>query len=371
MGQLDGMGCARPDGGCPVRSPEELSVDVLTLPCRVWATVKAMRGSVVLADDVPVEGGQLELSSGRAARERLSFTLSPDWVPVDEWSPFAPYGQVVRLLVHVAPDGVAPFVVDRGSFLLHEVTWDAGTTGSVKVTAYSLLQRLVDDDFPFPTSPDPKATLSREVERLCAPHLVPVFECDDPVLPGGLSWGNRRVEALGKLADMYGLRFYVSVDDMLHVVDSTRRGVVASYSGEDLLLSESRKASHAVPNKWTAVSNSASGDKSHSGGLSHTVEVDAGPRASALYGVVHKVLQVQAGSQDEIVAAADRAMRETTSSGDERSFRIVQDFRLDLGDLIQVRTPDGEVVAGVVTGLVMDFSGGAQTMRVDVREKVV
>lgn len=354
-----------------MRSPEELSVDVLTLPCRVWATVKVSRGGVVLADGVPVEAGQLELSSGRAARERLSLTLSPDWAPTDEWSPFAPYGQVVRLMVHVEPDGAAPFVVDRGSFLLNEVTWDAGTTGSVKVTAYSLLQRLVDDDFAFPTSPDPKSTLSREVERLCYPHLVPVLECDDPVLPGGLSWGNRRVEALGKLADMYGFRFYVGPDDLLHVVDSTRRGVVASYSGEDLLLSESRKVSHAVPNRWTAVSNSTQGGRSHSGGLSHMVEVNAGPRAVSLYGVVHKVLQVQAGSQDEIVEAADRAMREATSSGGERSFKIVQDYRLDLGDLIRVRTPDGEATVGVVTGLVMDLSGGAQTMRVDVREVMV
>lgn len=371
MGELDGAGCDEGRGVCGVRSPEELSVDVLTLPCRVWCTVKSTRGSVVLADDVPVESGQLELSSGQQTQERLTFNLSPDWTPLNEWSPFAPYGQVVRLLVHVEPQGASPFTVDRGSFLLQEVTWDAGSEGPVKVTAYSLLQRLVDDDFPFPTSPDAKATLKREVERLCYPHLVPVLECDDPVLPGGLSWGNKRVEALGKLADMYGLRFYVGADDALHVVDSTRRGVVATYSGEDLLLTEARKASHAVPNRWTAVSNSTSGDRSHAGGLSHTVEVNAGPRSVALYGVVHKVLQVQAGSQDEIVAAADRAMREATSGGDVRSFRIVQDFRLDLGDLVQVRTPDGETVAGAVTGLVMDLSGGAQSMRVDVREKVV
>lgn len=371
MGELDGTGRDEGRGVCSVRSPEELSVDVLTLPCRVWATVKVTRGGVVLADDVPVEAGQLEVSSGQTTQERLSLTLSPEWTPLNEWSPFAPYGQVARLMVHVEPQGASSFVVDRGSFLLSEVTWDAGTTGPVKVTAYSLLQRLVDDDFPFPTSPDAKATLKREVERLCYPHLVPVLECNDPVLPGGLSWGNKRVEALGKLAEMYGLRFYVGPDDALHVVDSTRRGVVAQYSGEDLLLSEARKASHAVPNRWTAVSNSTDGGKSHSGGLSHTVEVNAGPRAASLYGVVHKVLQVQAGSQDEIVAAADRAMREATSGGDVRSFKIVQDYRLDLGDLIEVRTPDDEVVAGVVTGLVMDFSGGAQTMRVDVREKVV
>lgn len=354
-----------------MRSPEDLDVDALALPCRVWCTVTVSRGSFTLADGVEIEGGSLELSSGQQTQERLSFTLSPDWVPVDEWSPFAPYGQVARLRVHVEPDGMAPFTVDRGSFLLQDVTWDSGTAGAVKVTAYSLLQRLVDDDFAFPTSPDPKATLQREVERLCYPHLVPVLECGNPVLPGGLSWGNRRVEALTKLADMYGFRFYVGPDDLLHVVDSTRRGAVASYSGEDLLLSEARKMTHSVPNRWTAVSNSTGGDRSHSGGLSHSVAVNAGVRSPALYGVVHKVLQVQAGSQDEVVAAADRAMREATSGNDARSFKIVQDYRLDLGDVIQVVTPDGGTVAGIVTGVVMDLSGGAQSMRVDVREMTV
>jgi hypothetical protein len=39
--------------------------------------------------------------------------------------------------------------------------------------------------------------------------------------------------------------------------------------------------------------------------------------------------------------------------------------------VIQVVTPDGGTVAGIVTGVVMDLSGGAQSMRVDVREMTV
>lgn len=337
----------------------------------MWSTVTSRRGSVVLAPDVEVESGSLELSSGQQTQERLSFSLSPDWAPTDEWSPFAPYGQVVRLMVHVEPDGGEGFTVDRGSFLLHEVQWDRGDESAVRVTAYSLLQRLADDDFPFPTSPD-GSSLRREVERLCYPHLVPALDCGERELPGGLSWGNRRVEALGKLAELFGLRFYVGADDMLHMVDAQLGRVVARYTGEDLLLSEQCKASHSTPNRWTAVANKGGGDQSHGGErYSHTVEVDAGPRTTSLYGVVHKVLQVQDASQDAVVAAADRAMREATSGADDRSFKIVPDYRLDLGDVVTVAPQDGEPVTGPVTGLVMDLAGGAQSMRVDVKMRTV
>lgn len=371
MGELDGDGRFEGCGVCAVRSPEGLDVEVLTRPCRVWSTVTVRRGPTVLAADVEVESGQLELSSGQQTQERLSFTLSPDWAPVNEWSPFAPYGQVARLLVHVEPDGGEAFTVDRGAFLLHEVTWDAGEETAVKVTAYSLLQRLVDDDFPFPTSPD-GSSLRREVERLCYPHLVPSLDCGERTLPGGLSWGNRRVEALGKLADLFDLRFYVGADDVLHVVDAHNARVVASYSGEDLLLSEARKASHAVPNRWTAVADKTGGGKSHGGErYSHTVEVNAGPRTVSLYGVVHKVLQVQDGSQDAVVAAADRAMREATSGADQHSFKIVPDYRLDLGDVVTVTPVEGEAVTGPVTGLVMSLVSDAAAMRVDVKNRVV
>lgn len=371
MGRLDGVGIVEDCGVPGMRAPEGLNVEVLTRPCRVWSTVTVRRGSTVLAADVELESGSLELSSGQTTQERLSFTVSPDWTPVNEWSPFAPYGQVARLLVHVEPDGGEAFTVDRGSFLLHEVTWDAGEGAAVKVTAYSLLQRLADDDFPFPTSPD-GVSLRREVERLCYPHLVPSLDCGERTLPGGLAWGNKRVEALGKLADMFDLRFYVGADDMLHMVDARNARVVARYTGEDLLLSEARKASHAVPNRWTAVADKTGGGASHGGArYSHTAEVNAGPRSVALYGVVHKVLQVQDGAQDAVVAAADRAMREATGGADDRSFKIVPDYRLDLGDVVTVMPADGEPVTGPVTGLVMSLDSEAAAMRVDVKNRVV
>lgn len=359
---LDGGVAGKRDA---VRGPAALTVDVLSGPCLVEARVTVVRGGRVLCENVVVESGTLEVSASQATQERLSFHVAPDYVPEHEWSPFAPFGQTAHLTIHVTTALGSEFVVDRGWFLLSEAKWNRG--GEVQVTAYSLLQRLVEDDFAWPTSPEPGAMLSGELARLCAPHLTVVLDAPDRKLPGGLSWGNKRVDSVKKLLDEYGLSAYVGADRQLHVVQPGVGQPVARYSGEDLALGESRTLDRKTANAWTAITSQLSGG----GKYSAYRESRYGPRDASVYGRVHEVLQVKDASQEAAEEAAARALTEAQSGAETRSFSIVPDYRVDLGDVVSVEDGAGHLVTGAVCGFSMDCGGGAQGMRLDLKVRVV
>lgn len=346
-----------------MKAPTGFDVSLLRRPARVEAVLTCVRGGVVLADGVRVADLVLESSADRDVVDRVTFSLPDAFAPVDEWSPFAPMGQVVHVAVEVAVDGLSVFSVDRGWFVLDEVREEGE---KVSVVALGLLDRLVRDPFPLPSSPSSGATLRMELERLCAPHLSVVMDCDDRPLPGGLSWGRERMKSIRSLLDAFGLGVRVGEDLCVHVFELWDRPADVAYSRGNLVLRRVRRWDHHEANKWTAVSSGSAG-----GGLSATVVSDRGPFDPALYGVVSEVVEVSAGSSEALWAAAGRKLGESYCPTGVRTFFLVPDHRLEVGDSVSVDAGGGEPpVVGHVVGLSLPCGFGASEMRVDLRVRL-
>ncbi|WP_165218170.1 hypothetical protein [Schaalia sp. ZJ1691] len=355
-----------------MRAPGGVDPSVFANAGQIRSRVTTVRGGKVLAVDVEVFKCQLEISDGRNVQERLTFVLPPGWEPVDDWSPFAPMGQTVHLLLDVDLEGVEGFTVDRGWFLITEVRTER--QGRVSVTCMGLLQRLEDDPLAWPTSPAKGAKLSEELRRLCSPHLDVVLEADDRVLPEGLSWGNSRIKAVTELLDTFGLTMRVDADCRLYVFDASKREPVASYSARDLLVRVDARWDHSQPNQWTAVASksvpSGKGGEHRMEYVHHTATANGGAFDPSVYGVVSEIVNVSDASAATVQAAANKKLAESHVVMGERQFYIVPDVRLDVGDVVNVVPPEGgQVTSGPVTGF-QCAPGGADLMRVDVKVRV-
>lgn len=353
-----------------MRAPHGLDAGVLMGAGRVSTRVDSVRGPHVLATGLEPLQARLDVSTGRAVSESLVLQFDESLIPVDEWSPLAAMGQTLHVFVDVDLEDGTRFTVDRGWFLIQEV--EPRSNGGVSVQAKGLMQRLKDDPFPFPSSPALNAGLRSELERLCYPYLSVVLDgVEDRGLPGGLAWGRSRDEAVGALLSSFGLVGRVMEDGALHVVKPDAGKVLARYGSDRLVLDASVKWSRR-PNHWLAVGSkteSVKVDDKHHKSVKHEWWGEAwagGAFDRSLYGVVTETVEAKAAvDQYDVDRLAGLSVRRFSPNG-VKSFTMVPDYRVDLGDVISVGLSDGSVFVGSVSGFSMPLDGGTSTMRLDV-----
>lgn len=344
------------------------SLDALAGAVSVGVRVSSMRGGVVLASDIPAWDVRVEATSDRVVPIRVSMTCDPALVPVDAMGPLANMGQ--RLLIESLVDaGRGVEAVPVGFFQVG--SWEEQADG-VKVEALDLMQVLVEAPASWPSSPPEGATLRSELRRLVEPVGLPVvFEARDRGIPRTFQWGVKREEAVRDLCESYGLAYGVKADGQLHVWEQPSGArVVAAYSAQDLLVEARRKSRDRVANRWV-VAGSPSGDEATKWtavSTNYTGEYD--PR---LYGIVTDRREFNAAtSADAVREAADTYKRNALNAASVRSFGIVFDPRLELGDDIvcNVVHDDGtrESVTGRVVAIDATLDQADAVMRVDVKE---
>ena len=236
----------------------------------------------------------------------------------------------------------------------------------MKVKAVDLLQLVEEDSVAWPSSPPKNQRLGDEVQRLVGTTLAVKYSGPNSLVDTGLQFKTDRLDNLTDLCAAYGLEYRMRPDGFLHVFPLSNE-VVATYDAKDLLVDASRRSSERKPNRWLAVGsksetkNKVTKETRWSFEAKATVE----PYGPA-YGVFRDRIAVQsATNQTMVTRAANNAMKAAIGVIGSRSFEIVPDPRLEIGDVAMFVTNHGSVVGRTTaTSLPVDDPQGL--MRVDV-----
>ena len=338
------------------------SEDLLAQGSVVGARISVMRGSQVLATDVPVKDVTVEVTGDRAVPELLTYTAPRDWIPVNPQDALNSFGQRSHVTVIQQIDGT-PYETKIGWFThgsRETRSWEE-TADGVKVTGFGLLQVAADNDFAHPSSPPHGATLRSEFSRLSGlPVMLDGIE--DVLVPRTLQWGTSRLDGLADLAESYGLDYAVKPDGYVHVWP-IRDGSVPVARYQATVLDAPRSGMPRRANLFVGV-GSGEGDKR----WTHTARVTEPPYSPDTYGLITERIELSSASSDQaVMAAVQERVRSMTVTTRARSVEIVPDWRLELGDVIQAVTPGGEHITGRVKAFSATVRAG-ETMRVDLEE---
>ena len=238
------------------------------------------------------------------------------------------------------------------------------------MTAYDLLQRCEKNPMDWPSSPPGGATVSSEFQRLAgAPDeggLQVIVDDGDQPIPRTFEWGTSRTEAMGKLAEAYGLAWTVRPDGALHVWKPLVGVASETYTGCDLLIEAARKSAERRPNRWfvgtTGETPEGGGDAPHYDGIATLYDA---PYQPSVYGVVTERSEMQMTDlQGTVQQAAETYRAKALAARGSRSLALASDPRIELWDTISVETGE-EIVTGTVTGYSIDLADSDAQMRVD------
>lgn len=339
----------------------------LAAPTTIGVSVSSALAGRVLAEDIPVVSATLEASTDRTPRERLTLEAPHGWVPRDPADPLNNYGQQLHVVQTITTGGTTT----RVKIGVYQIdAWEETSTGSVSVTAYDLLQRCEKNPMDWPSSPPAGATVSSEFQRLAGDPaeggLQVIVDDSDQAIPRTFEWGTSRTEAMGKLADAYGLAWTVRPDGALHVW-KPRVGVASeTYTGRDLLIEAARKSAERRANRWfvgtTGETPEGGGDTPHYDGIATLYDAPYQPN---VYGVVTERSEMQMTDlQGTVQRAAETYRAKALAARGTRSLALVSDPRIELWDSICVET-GSEVITGTVTGYSINLSDSDAQMRVD------
>ena len=320
------------------------SVEVLNGDLATGFHVDVFRAGRVIATDVPAVNVKLSVSGDRDVTEQLTYEAPVSWTPVSPLDPLNSFGQQSRV-TWIGEQGGRRFEVELG-FFTHGSKSSAGWQVSgdkVQVTAYGVLQLAADNDLAWPFSPRKNDRLRRVISEVVGLPVI-LDGVTDAVVDRKIQFGTSRLENLAGICAAHGLGSSVQPDGYLHVwsLRDTRPDV--TYTAEDLLLNYESVGQPRRPNHFIGV---GTGDKDKrftaQGGFTD-------PPFDAGYGTVTERIEVSSGaSQRAVQNAVDERMRNRFITTETRSVEIVPDPRLELGDIANFRTAEGEFFTGRVT----------------------
>lgn len=332
--------------------------------------IDVMLGSRAIALDLPVKSVTLAATTDRTVSHLLEYQLPLSWIPTDETSPAAGFGQRSHLTI-ICETERGPYAIERG-FFVHDNKWQEDND-AVSVSALDLMQQLEESQMLWPSSPAKGVRLSEELQRLAGNHFPVILDdgVANALVDSTLQWNRSRTEAVRDLAAGYGFIPVVKPDGYLHAMPlRDSRHIDATYTGKDLLLDAKREGQGRPPNHFMAVGEhtEGSGDDARTSRWSAEGRLTL-PPFGQYYGDVTDIIEVQSATSQLMVSQAlATTMAASGVVSGKRSFEIVLDPRLELGDVIGVVVmADGaptEYVVGRVCAFSMDFD--SQKMRVDV-----
>nr|DAO70032.1 MAG TPA: 43 kDa tail protein [Bacteriophage sp.] len=328
----------------------------------VGARVSVHRGKTTTIQDLPVWDVTVDATVERNVQRQVSFTCSSEHVPSNPLDPLNNYGHRVHVWQVVETPAGKRSEVDLGWFLVE--SWEEQPDeGTMTVEAVDLLRLVETDVAAWPSSPPKNQTLSAEVQRLAGKTLAVVFSGkSNPKVDSELQFQTDRLANLADLCAAYSLGFRMRPDGYLHVYPFTS-DIVGTYSAADLIVDAPRESVERKPNRFLAVGSKSEGQNKETK-WSFEAKTTTEP-FGASYGVVRERIEVQSATNQKMVtAAANDALKKNISVLGFRSFEIVPDSRIELGDVLMLKAPDRNV-----KGRVHAFSLPVDTtdlMRVDV-----
>lgn len=188
------------------------------LRCRASAWL----GDELLADDVPVAGGQEEVDRSLRIPERVTLEVprleqGVTWDPAgDTTAPLAPFGQTLRIDLGVDLGRQGVEWLRRGEFLISTTELQGDT---VAVEAVGLLTLIEEARFVSPFQPS--GTFASTVKALVEPALTVEIDSalTDRNVPASLQWDEERLDGLWELLDAWPADAHVRPDGVLYVSD--------------------------------------------------------------------------------------------------------------------------------------------------------
>ncbi len=304
--------------------------------------VDAWRGETRLARDLPVEGWSWSEKHGAMPCGRLTVEFTADQWPATMLDPLWPMGQTLRCEI-LHEDRVVALPPAR---ILE-------TSEGVSVSADTIDLSIVEDPWPFPSSPATGAGLLQEATRLADPVRVRLG-IPDVGLPEGLAWSGDRDKALLELAASRSCRWQLDADGWLTLVPL---GNVAdphrTYTAREITAAP-RKLTRSRVSKVSVVTQ-ANGDLPAQVVTRRLTEPDYQP---GVYGTVGRVETAQSGATGEQMAeAADAFLAE---GGGTRELTMLPDPTLRAGMVarVEIEHADGaETVVGRVVSHTLKHSG--------------
>ena len=320
------------------------SIEVLNGDLATGFRVDVFRAGRVIATDIPAVNVKLSVSGDRDVTEQLTYEAPVSWTPVSPLDPLNSFGQQSRV-TWIGEQGGRRHEVELG-FFTHGSKSNAGWAVSgdkVQVTAYGILQLAADDEIAWPFSPRKGDRLRHTISQAVGLPVI-LDGVDDVVVDRTIQFGTSRTENLTGICEAHSLGYAVQPDGYLHVwsLKDTRPDV--TYTASDLLLSYEAVGQPRRPNHFIGVGTGDKGTRFTATGGFTDPPFDAG------YGTVTERIEVSSGaSQRAVQNAVDERMRNRFITTETRSVEIVPDPRLELGDIANFRTAEGEFFTGRVT----------------------
>ena len=337
----------------------------LTQSLSVGARVSVHRGKTTLVQDLPVQDVVLDATSARTVRRQLSFTTTSDFVPTNPLDRVNNFGHRVHVWMVLEDLQGVRFEVDLGWFLIE--AWSENTTAqTMEVQAVDLLRLVETDVAAWPSSPPKNQRLRAEIQRLAGTTLAVVTTAPDTPVDPELQFQTDRLNNLTDLCLAYGLDYGMRPDGFLHVWPF-RDTVVETYQAT--ILSAPRESVKRKPNRWLAVGSKTegSGDKAKETRWSFEAKNTVEPYGPD-YGIVRDRIEVSsATSQPMVTNAANTQMKKDAKVFGFRSYEIVPDPRLELGDTAMFITEHDKTLGRVVAfSLPLDRPDGRQRVDVEI-----
>lgn len=176
---------------------------------RAFTFTSRMPDGTVLAEDVPIGGGQVTAQLTSRVTRTATFTASDEWFPVAATDPLSPYIAIVEISAGIGyPTGEREmFPIFKGRVY----NASRATNGQVTFRADDLAAEVLAADFEIPENSQLGASTVAEIQRLITDaYPYATFGTDDVTdsrVPA-LTWDDDRGKACDDLSDVLEGRWY-------------------------------------------------------------------------------------------------------------------------------------------------------------------
>lgn len=348
------------------------TLSVLSRSFKLFVRAESWLGGTLLADGIPIAGGNEEGDSSARVPERVTLTVPRRargvlWAPTQEDSPLAANGQRLRIEIGVGMRKDEITWLQRGWFVIT----DARPAGdSVVVEAASLLWLI--DEAKLVSPLQPTGTMLSTMRTLLEPTLtVRDVSVGDRPVPAGVTFDDDRLGAAYELLDAWATRGRVNEHGEFVITgDFKPTAPLRSYTdGVGGTVIEASGSSSRTGGFSLVV---ARGQDTAGNAVQGVAYQDNGPRA---FGGPFNPQPVPTFFYSPLLATPDQARaaaqtilaRKRRESGREFTVQAVPDPTLQLGDPVMIT---GDEVTGLfctVEGYSLPYKAGAGSMRLTVR----
>jgi hypothetical protein len=333
----------------------------------VAVRVDAYLGSTLIAGDLQVLDGQVNVASGTGVRRTLDLTIADRGL----WSTLDVMGVELRPYRGIRHPSGDTELVPLGVFSLDTQAMSVGPSGGISVrSAPDRWARVQRAQFETPTAAIPTARITTEIVRLVTgaiPDVTSTNMATSTATAGPLVWEQDRAQAVIDLATSIGGEVFFDVAGALVVKDAPLLSqtpvwtVDASPSGV-LLSGEQLRDRARTYNVVVVYPTSTSGTTPYA----PVIVADTDPTSRTYVGgpfgrVPYRYTSQSVVTQAQATVAATALLNRLKAVNAQISLDAVCHPGLDRGDVITVLTPDGTTERHLVDALTIPLTvGGTQ-----------